>query len=612
MESDFDLNKVVAEFLSTKIDSALELVRLQAKGARDIVRSKFEQTYRTYLERVLERHSKGKSFFNRFEPTPLYSFFVPLDLKTQKSVLPRVSIGDLAQRFPHCIITGSGGSGKTMLMRHLLVGAIQQRIRTPIFLELRQMNTTDGGVREALIEVLNHNGLDVAGEYFDLAMQKGHFALLLDGFDELQFDRRERVSAEIRRMSDRYPGNLLILSSRSDEKLEGWGDFAKLQVCPLNLERAAELISLVPFEEPVKQRFIKDLKSNLFWRHESFLSNPLLLSIMLLTYREAAHIPSKLSVFYGQAYESLFQKHDALKAGFRRERRTALDIKDFERVFSAFCIQGFEKREFSFSRVRAAELIESAKNLVRLSCDATAFLDDCIQATCLLIEEGLDLTFAHRSFQEYFAARFIAVAPERLKSKLIQRFAATQQSDIVLILLHEIDPYAVEEYYILPAIREFQKIVGSDARASNDERRLAYVKQYWHALSTEGHGHVSYSHGAISPTPLRFAVKQYGWPKDGRSFTPDSVIDAIKETADESTDYAWSVSTASLSTDHKLFKATRDDSLIGALFIKRVLEIASEIEQKHRDMNDSIERIINSEEGRKGVERRPSARKYAR
>ena len=90
-----------------------------------------------------------------------------------------------------------------------------------------------------------------------------------------------------------------------------------MRVQPLDLASAVELVRKLPFDDPVKERFVADLHGGLFKSHESFLSNPLLLSIMLLTYSDIAHIPTKLSIFYTQAYESLFQKHDALKGGFR-------------------------------------------------------------------------------------------------------------------------------------------------------------------------------------------------------------------------------------------------------------------------------------------------------
>jgi len=373
------------------------------------VRAKFERTYRTYLERVLQRYSRGKSFFVRSEPLPLYDFFVPLDLATQRRALHKPSANEVAAVSTHSIITGSGGSGKTMMMRHILISTIVGRSKTPIFLELRHLNQGEEGVRAALLRTLNANGLEIDDAYLEVALAAAHFSILLDGFDELQHSRRKGVAREIQQLGERYPGNWFVMSSRPDPELEGWGPFIQFHVQPLDLDRAVELVQKLPFDDPVKEQFVGDLRAHLFARHESFLSNPLLLSIMLLTYSDVAHIPNKLCIFYNQAYESLFQKHDALKSGFQRERRSGLDIQDFGRVFSAFCIQSYEAREFSFSQSRALELLERGKKITNIAYDSQALLDDALQAVCLLVEEGLEITFAHRSFQEYFAARFIFV-----------------------------------------------------------------------------------------------------------------------------------------------------------------------------------------------------------
>ena len=68
-------------------------------------------------------------------------------------------------------------------------------------------------------------------------------------------------------------------------------------------------------------------------KHESFASNPLLLNIMLLTYDNYADIPEKLHLFYSNAFETLYIKHDATKGGYKREFKTKLSSDDFKRVF---------------------------------------------------------------------------------------------------------------------------------------------------------------------------------------------------------------------------------------------------------------------------------------
>jgi len=210
-----------------------------------------------------------------------------------------------------------------------------------------------------------------------------------------------------------------MVSSRPDQEFAGWSQFSVFKAKALTLSQACSLVDKLPYDEELKTKFIGDIKDGLFEKHQSFLSNPLLLSIMLLTYGHSADIPNKLSIFYNQAYEALFQRHDAMKGAYQRDKLTNLDIQDFARIFSAFSVQTYDKRIFSFSSSDAIKFLEKSKNIVNVKFDPQAYLTDALQAVCLLVEEGLFITFSHRSFQEFFTAKFINDSKPENQKKLI-------------------------------------------------------------------------------------------------------------------------------------------------------------------------------------------------
>lgn len=75
------------------------------------------------------------------------------------------------------------------------------------------------------------------------------------------------------------------------------------------------------------------------------------------------------------------------------------------------------------------------------------------------MRDGLQIVYAHRSFQEYFAARFICEAQAALQEKLISKYSSMSLRDNVLDMLYEMRPEIVERYYILPGLdRLFDKI----------------------------------------------------------------------------------------------------------------------------------------------------------
>lgn len=308
-------------------------------------------------------------------------------------------------------------------------------------------------------ETLKLNGFELGEEYIARSLADGLFVLLLDGFDEVQFSQRKVIEREIRKLA-LSTNCQIVITSRADASLQSWDHFTNVKISNLELDEACELVGRARFDSDIKARFIHSLRGGLFKSHEFFLSNPLLLSIMLLTYGDSADIPKRQSSFYMQAYEALFQQHDALKGSFKRERKTDLDIYEFARLFSGFSIVSYDERAFRFGYTEALKFVKKGAEITGVArASAEAFLEDAKQAVCLLLEDGLELAFAHRSFQEYFAARFIAESGEALQRKVIEKITSKKSSpvqlDNVIGLLHEMDPMLVERYFLIPKLSAF-------------------------------------------------------------------------------------------------------------------------------------------------------------
>jgi hypothetical protein len=520
-------------------------------------------------------------------------------------VLKRPGAIDIAEVATAVILTGSGGSGKSMMMRHLLISAVQNRAKTPVFYELRHQNQQSEPIRTAVLRTLRSHGLEVDDEYLERALEAGHFSLMLDGFDELKQALREDVARDIQQLAQRHPRNWFTVSSRPDPQLQGWDAFSQMSIQPLDLPSAIDLVLRLPFDDPVKERFVEDLREGLFESHKSFLSNPLLLSIMLLTYSDIAHIPTKLSIFYTQAYESLFQKHDALKGGFQRERRSGLDIQDFAKAFAAFCLQSYDQRVFSFPPTRALDLFDNAKQIAQLSFDSEAILHDAIQAVCLLLEEGVDVTFAHRSFQEYFVARFISSSPPEVKGQLVRRFSPSVESDSVMSLLHELEPHTVEREYILPALETLRRRI-KVVRNVGISHFLRYVKTLWSDFEVTHQEHPDLMAGVADLglyRAMRFMYERYGEnirrsrQEEVSSLSTDDWIKRFEDEFGKDVE----VPTKSFTTKTPFVRFLYDqEGHWGAQYLKDVLAIEEFILTRHREAHQTLDRLLSSAPRRRG------------
>lgn len=455
-----DEGKFVADFIASNLVKILALGKEALGTVDEIVQIKLKTAYTTYLTRTREKYSKSKSFFIRNQSVDLYSYYVPTGITCDSVTLNKPSFKNCLEHSNRIVITGTGGSGKTVLMKHLFLDCISDKRYTPVLIELRDLNSEQQTLDNFVSKTLETYGFDISGDYVKRAKKLGHFCFFLDGYDEVNHKQRKKLIKQIDTLSNKFSACPIFISSRPDDVFSGIDQFSIFNVMPLNLQTAINLIEKLPFDHMIKTKFIADLSDGLFEKHESFLSNPLLLSIMLLTYGENAEIPSKLSIFYNQAYEALFQRHDANKGGYSRNRLTNLDIQDFSRVFSLFSLQTYEKRLFKLPRTECLKYIEKSRDNLHKQFDADDYLQDLLSAACLLLEDGLEIAFSHRTFQEYFVALHISSAQPEIQKKLIDRYWKNMTSDNVMYLLSELNPELIESVLLVPKLEALFNEIG--------------------------------------------------------------------------------------------------------------------------------------------------------
>lgn len=333
---EFNINEAVAYFATENIGLLVDGGKGLFKAAADKARLKLTNTYSVYLGNVCKKHSYVKSFFFRAEPTFLYNFYVPTALRCSKGLIENPDVKTLVGISKRIVVVGSAGSGKSMLMRHLLLNSIEGKQRVPIFVELRQFSEGNFDLSKLVLAALRESKFQLDDGYVEKALKEGHFSLFLDGLDEVPHSKRIQVTRQIQEFARKYEKIALFVSSRQDNELEGWNDFLIMRMAPLSLELAEKLIEKIDYDPELKDKFSKELRASLFKRHQSLLSNPLLLTIMLLTYGQSANIPDKLNIFYNQAYEALFERHDALKSGYSGITIRNLIFRILQKFFQHF------------------------------------------------------------------------------------------------------------------------------------------------------------------------------------------------------------------------------------------------------------------------------------
>jgi len=441
------------------------IARIGSLGARGMNRVKQElltatgHAFEAYYSFASLKYGEAKTILYRHQPVPLYEFYVHVTLRqgrNEEVTTEHVSQPLLLRR--HLIITGSAGSGKSTLLKHFFLDALNCKTYLPLMVELRQLNEQpDLGLIEFMRLALSKAHLALDESQFVRLLEGGRFLILLDAFDELNVSLAKRIEQEIIEFRDRFSENAVILSSRPDERFVGWSNFLELAVQPLTKESSLNLIERLRYDRDTKASFKKAVDEVLFDSHQSFLENPLLTTIMLMTFDQFGSIPEKMHLFYQQAFDTLYGKHDASKSGgYRREMYCDLAADDFQDILSTFCILTYLDSQYTFTRQDIIEHLNTVKKIVGSNANefsSEAYLNDLLRSLCILLQDGLQYVFAHRTFQEYFAARYLVRANSAQRPALFEKVGDRIRRDAVIKLAWEMDRQVVETDFFIPALR---------------------------------------------------------------------------------------------------------------------------------------------------------------
>jgi len=372
-----------------------------------------------YLQNAQAKISKTKTILYS-QPTSIESFFEPIDIVVKKRQSSSVHgsktstkhVEDVLKLGSRLIIAGHAGTGKSIVMRHLFIDACRGRHVIPVYVELRTINQEPENttILDLILQSLHRYGARFSKDDLVRNLDSQDFLFLLDGLDEVSDSRIDALRRSIDELGDKYPRARIILSSRySEDVFRSWENYVVAETVELSKEQAISLINRLEFDDvDAKRVFAEELDDRLYDQHETFASNPLLLTMMLAVYSDRAAIPDDLTEFYSQAFDALFRLHDANKSQkFHRKLKCGLTDEEFKTVFSNFCFITFLKDEYTLKSDLLMDRIERA---IERTCSDKAkvsgnlFRQDLLTSVCMLQIDGQQYTFVHRSFQEYFAA----------------------------------------------------------------------------------------------------------------------------------------------------------------------------------------------------------------
>jgi len=381
---------------------------------------------------------------------------------------------------------------------------------------LRDLNLHNSNLEVFLKEELLENKLSPNDTHLENLLKSGEFLFFLDGYDEIKSDNKHEITTHIEKFIDKYPKNNFILTSRPYSNIEYFKNFINYEISNLSVKDRIQFVRQQLKNDPdtrLSDKIVESIKEVQHNYINSFLENPLLLTLYIMTYSKNSSIPSNKYVFYRRVFDVLYAEHDsATKVGFEREIKTELDQETLEDILKTFSFLSYFDSHFDFRKDYIFDRLNTIKEKnTELKFKNNDFIQDMKLSIGLWVEDSGLYAFSHRSMQEYFASVFVSkISDSKNKRSVYQKIvqiSINPEFDInnFLSLCYEMDEEFFIRYYTLPIIKEIKKLfIDDDLELKLD---LPFISEHFRMSILENNNEKDYTWSSIVTDELKLLME---------------------------------------------------------------------------------------------------------
>lgn len=319
----------------------------------------------------------------------------------------RFTLESLVQSEKNYIILGEPGCGKTFTLKQIIIeistfNSCREACKIPVYIGIASFGTAFSSIVDAMRITLSRKIKDISVEKCKDLLSSGDVVLLIDGLDEVRSDFFEQCIYQIRELLKTYNKTKFVISSRDNvyyNEFEGYVEKALL--LPLAEHRVKEILkSTININvDNVSNDFIQ------------LFGNPLLLNIGIQVIREnAGKVPVNRSLLFREFVEYLIIKWEREK-GIKRTK--SINYIETIQFLSYLAYHTFDKVNYTI------EEIYFYVSRIFPSKDADDVYSYLMHLGVLDLNLDGRVTFLHRTFKEYFAAKYLVFELEEQFDDLI-------------------------------------------------------------------------------------------------------------------------------------------------------------------------------------------------
>ncbi len=441
------------------------------------------EAYQRYRDDIKQQYGTMK-ILTMHRPMPMEGFFTQVNLlskpaafrrhpkeieRLQEVFVGKNSFGEAIEKgqdglqavreHSRLFILGKPGAGKTTFLKYVALRAAAGTLDpdaplVPMLIFLRDLHRRNLSLFDFIVHEFERSDFPDARAFVTTQLKEGRALLLFDGLDEVNVDQaeRQRVIDEIKDFSQTYGQSRIVVTCRAAAEEYHFTDFIYVEMADFEPEQVEAFVRhwfdntpnaetrLAGTPEEHAARFFKEFERSK--RLQDLAKSPLLLTLLCIGFEEAQSFPDRRSEIYKEALDVLLRQWDKSRGISRDPRYQALSQDRKHQMFARIAAETFERGEYLWPLEqiggRVADFLRRLPNAYPHDETRGADVVKTIEAQHgVFVERAHDIySFAHLTFQEYYAARYLVEHPAAFPN-LIANHAHEERWNEVFLLTTE-------------------------------------------------------------------------------------------------------------------------------------------------------------------------------